>query len=352
MIMHLLLAHLRRRCALLCAAAALLALTYTNVVNAATCSSGPTPATLTITLSGGVIRPDPGLAVGALLTPLGTWQSMGTAIWRCSSMYSPFLKVNLTPLGRTHSAYSTYSTVFKTNVDGVGLVIFTNYYTLNGPGWEGNYYGVHTSWTRGNDIFGNGGVGVRFTLAFVKTGPISPGNVNMSGIIGQVGIGDLSGGSPTGYIANIAIAGGPEIIPPTCTIPDADIELPPTNAGQFKGPGSVSANRVFELVLTGCPKGFSAIRCSIALAPGIAVVDATRGILGLRGDSSAQGLALQIFDDRSQALSLNKPYAASSYNASVGGNVPLTLEAAWHQIDARITPGMAYSQAILTLDYQ
>ena len=147
-----------------------------------------------------------------------------------------------------------------------------------------------------------------------KTGPIAPGshqlNVNALRVL-------FDGALQSSLTLNqtIVVSG--------CTMPSVgnnqvDVAMAPTHVKDFSTAGSVGASKPFAITLQTCTAGrytsnypwnyFTGNFANVRLEPskGSTVIDAAQGIVGLRPESTATGIGVQILKNDSSPVALNQ----------------------------------------------
>lgn len=136
----------------------------------------------------------------------------------------------------------------------------------------------------------------------------------------------------------------------TCTTPDVNVELPPATVSAFKGVGSSTSLKPFELRVENCPPGMRSIGYSFA--PTTKVVDAVNGVVAVAANSTATGVGVQFLHPGNTPLQFGPLYSLDAYNTAVGGTYVVPMSAGLFQTDARVTPGTVNSAITFTMTYR
>lgn len=154
----------------------------------------------------------------------------------------------------------------------------------------------------------------RFYYWLYKTGPIAPGSHQLNLNALRVMFNGTLQSSLT-LSQTIVVAG--------CAMPSAgnnqvDVTMAPTNVKDFSTAGSAGASKAFAITLQTCTAGtysrnypwnyFLGNFANVRLEPskGSTVVDADLGIIGLRPESTATGIGVQILKNDRSPIALNQ----------------------------------------------
>lgn len=236
--------------------------------------------------------------------------------------------------GATKVEDEHYSTVFSTNIDGIG-------YTFYVPGagrWDNKKWGTIDPvyyFVPGSDDY---------TLSFIATSTVIGKGTITSGLYGERRLGDHASGTLE-TLANIYINGGN--IVSVCDVKDANISVPmgTISDSDFTGPGSNSAEVKFKVAVN-CPANSNVY----VTMGGTADSDMTDGsVLALTpGEGNATGIGAQILYD-STPLKLNEKLFMEK---TAGGDESLQFSARYIQTKPSITPGHANATGTLTITYE
>ncbi len=313
----------------------------------------PAASSYTLNIPSGNIAVSRDAPVGTFLTSFSSMTTLSTSLWKCSdndwpTMIEPVMRVELIPSGTFADGY----VAFKTNVEGVGLVMRAEGYLHSG--WNGYADKIGAAWLfLGGHYIGDNGTytfGARAEFALVKTGPIAGGKVQLTGVVAKAAM----RGSYTKTIVrevNILASGGPTFVSRGCSSSDVNVNLGEHGTSSFSGVGSRSTATDFQIDLTGCSSGMAGIQYRIDPAPGIDAIDSGRGIAGLSTASSAQGVGVQVTKPDESLVPFGTPLGASGYDASKGGQLSIPLRAAYVMLSPSVRGGQADSQMVFTLDY-
>lgn len=196
------------------------------------------------------------------------------------------------------------------------------------------------------------------TIELIKTGEITAG-----GVIGGTYTQYRAGSSAGPLLVDFQLASPVLVQPrvPTCkvTTPQVTVPMVDTVTAAFKGPGTTTLPRPFDLSLicSGGVKGSSTkafVTLTDVTAPGN-----TSTTLSLTKDSTATGIGIQVLKDNvllgfgpdSAAVgNVNQWYAGTVAEGQAQLKIPLS--ARYIQIAEKVTPGSANARATFTMSYQ
>ncbi|SIT41091.1 putative Fimbrial protein [Paraburkholderia piptadeniae] len=360
-----------------------------------TCT-GPSPGSFAITLPNDTYAvPRDDASTGRRIGPWTPFYVAGTNVWSCdvpSGLVAPptyywsasFLSL-LTPIGSYTENGITFP-LFKTNVDGIGIVIGSSVYETitSNPGviyltgWTNDFsgringYPVDISWSMGGGLgsldYSSGGpsyhypqtgmpIGFKLNFAFVKYGPVTGGTINLPGTIVQAGVSVTTTPNPlTNYvmapqqIANVTLVGGPTFAPVACATPNVTVPMGTHSNTEFSGVGPIStAPASFNISLNNCPAGINSIKYEIDAVT--TIVDASQSVVALDSASTARGVGVQLLDANGNALPLATQQTLPGYNTS-GGSYTIPLKARYYQTTAPVLAGTANTVMTFTMNYQ
>ncbi|WP_158515305.1 fimbrial protein [Paraburkholderia phytofirmans] len=273
--------------------------------------------------------------------------------------FEPLLQ---TPSGLTISSGGVRYTVFNTSVAGVGIAVGVSgisacstsaFRDLGTPNSGITLVPAPWVFTNGCTVgSGPANVGGQAQIAFVKTGPITPGTASggvlfeAAAVVGPFSTGAtlVSGMRKSFKVDSISFTVG------SCTIPDMPVSMGSYKASTFTGPNSSSNPIDFSVAVNSCPAGLNGIQYSFDAPSG--VINATAGVIALSSNSTATGIGLQLKDNSGNALKYNTNYTLSSYNKSTGGSYTIPLKASYYQTGKAVTAGSANGTLTITMTYQ
>jgi type 1 fimbria pilin len=152
----------------------------------------------------------------------------------------------------------------------------------------------------------------RVYYALYKTGPIEPGVHTLNQPAFRV-VFDGAVQTSLTLAQTVTVAG--------CAMPDVadnqiEVALPATQVKDFSGPGTAGPPQLFSISMHSCVRGsyatsypwnyFQGNYAHVRLDParGSALIDASQGIVGLKPDSTAKGIGVQILKDDNSAMQL------------------------------------------------
>lgn len=139
----------------------------------------------------------------------------------------------------------------------------------------------------------------------------------------------------------------------TCTTPDVAVDLGEAAVSDFAGVGSTTGTATsFDLAFNNCPAGLGGIQYYFSATNGL--VDASNGVIGLDGSSTAAGVAIRLTTQAGAALTFGSAnaYSLSAYDASSGGSYAVPLAASFYQTEAAVSAGSVDSSMTFTLIYK
>jgi major type 1 subunit fimbrin (pilin) len=233
--------------------------------------------------------------------------------------------------------------LYSTNISGVGIRVtrYSRIFPFSYPYTPADFKiaGAPYYW-----YFSSGPI---VTYVFVKTGPISGGIVTAADIpLVQMNLDSTDTEFTTMGSGQVTFTVG------ACITPDVQVLLDTVPVTAFAGVGSTAGAKPFNIAVNSCPPGLNTVRYQLDAASGIAVVDASRGVLGLDGAASASGVGVQVRDASNNPVPLGSMRATSGYNSSAGGSFTIPLKAMYYQVASSIRGGSVASQAVLTMSYQ
>lgn len=299
-------------------------------------------------------------------TLLSSWVSSPavTNYYTCSvsggtATGAEFQPLSLTPSGVKVSNNGVSTTVFNTNLPGVGIAIQVRTYA-NGCSWQpwqdlgtpGSVPGAGSPppapWV-GTNCSANGSRtnGGQASVALVKTGSITAGTVT-GGVLFQAGS-FIAPTMQSGMYQSFTVT-STAVTVLSCTTPNVTVSMGSYPAATFNGSGSSSNPVGFNVAVNNCPAGMNKIQYSFD-APG-GVVNVTNGVIALSSDSTATGIGLQLKDNSGNALKYDTQYTLGSYVTSTGGSYTIPLTAAYYQTGTAVTAGTANGVLTFTMTYQ
>ncbi|MBT2048484.1 fimbrial protein [Enterobacter asburiae] len=339
------------------------------------CSVDPSTPTInaTIALQGGNITAGEDLPNGTILFRQ-YFKPSRTSIALCTSTVIPwnlfrsmFYTVNPKPLSSWNSG-PWANKVYETGVPGIGVVAWMSNDIAPFNKQTGTHSGSSQSVITKSD----------FDIAFVKTGPISPGTIRGQDLptVAYEVLG--SSGTPA-RIININFNGAINVVAKTCTTPNPVIQMGAWNKDQqFKGVGSTSDWVNATINLTNCPRfhgimdaGQSnygsdsptdpggvgtpvANNLGLVLQPNTSIIDNTKGIIALQDQTgAASGVGIQVAYNNNatpQFATFNSEKKFAMTNSS-NTTVSLPLFARYYQTQTVVEPGVANATMTYTINY-
>lgn len=230
--------------------------------------------------------------------------------------------------------------IYTTNIPGIGIALCfvecmhdsraLNFAQYAVEGWQTSYPGANTH-------------GIQYhTASLVVIGPISPG-ILTGGVYGALGV-DSNTDIETVSLNSVEIQG------PSCSIDqkNLNIRFGSVPLDKFKGAGSVSDNKDFQLSFT-CNQTTN-IHITLQASQNNDTSD--NSIIALTNVGSpgvSDGLGLQIlYDNNPLKIGEN----TSLTNISGSTSKTLNFQTRYYQVKSRVTPGEANATATLNFIYQ
>jgi len=331
----------------LAALAALAILAGPGVAGAQTTCTG-TPQTFVLDMPARIAVPRD-VPVGTPLTP---WISSeaSTGWFQCTST-GPFTGLaSGVPIAYPTSTGMLYVsdggnwTVYKTNVDGVGIAVNARAYLGPCGGWFSwrNLTSLGPQ-ARCNKV-GLSQFGGQVRVILVKTGPVSGGTVN-GGLLAQIGAYPDAAGVMMSFQASSTV-----VDVAACTTPNVIVDLGSHRTNEFGGVGSALAPVNFNINVNGCPAGMAKIQYRID--PVTTVVDAGNAVVALGSGSTARGVGIQLLDGNGNPFPFSASLSLTGYDPANGGDYAIGLQARFYQTSAPVFAGTVKAGMTFTMSYQ
>ena len=246
---------------------------------------------------------------------------------------------------RIYGNATSYS-VFQTNVPGIG-VAFSGYNNYDGGYWMVDLGSRSNPWPWSGRQASTATYVLAGWLAaiLVKTGPVTTaGTVVLPSI--RAGVGEEWKLLP---IYKTYTFRPINVVPLSCTVADAMVELGDVASSQFHGVGSASRGTHFTLNVNNCPAGMRSI--SLRVHPTQGVVGGTDDVAKLDAGSTATGVGVQLQWANGDHLKLDGTTVIEAYQGQAM-NIPLNLHAAYYQTDKIVQPGTANASFEVTLFFE
>jgi major type 1 subunit fimbrin (pilin) len=236
-------------------------------------------------------------------------------------------------------------TVFQTNVPGIG-VAFAGTTGIDGGYWLINPGSRAFPWPWAGKTSHNGSYALqgRLSAVLVKTGPVAAGTVSLPSM--RAGVGEESNLLP---IYKTFTFSDIQIVPPSCLVSGASVELGDVATAGFRGVGTATGGRNFTLKLDGCPAGFRSI--DIQFHPANGAVAGYEDVSKLNGGNTAQGVGVKLQWADGSTLRWDSKLKVPGYTGQAA-DIQLKMNAAYYQIAPVIQPGTADASFEVTLFYE
>ncbi len=159
------------------------------------------------------------------------------------------------------------------------------------------------------------------------------------------------GSLPPGNEIEILLKGGAvSIIFGTCSALNQTIILAPALVDSFKGFGTTSRKRAFDVQLENCPAGFNRVGYLLTAMGG--EVPGIPGALKPAAGSTATGVAIRLTDASDAPATFGTSLPVTSYNKASGGSATVPMNVSYVQTEAAVLPGAVRGAVQVLLDYQ
>ncbi|QFZ85605.1 fimbrial protein [Variovorax paradoxus] len=140
------------------------------------------------------------------------------------------------------------------------------------------------------------------------------------------------------------------VISGTCSASNQTLTLAPAVVPQFKGPGTTSGKRAFNIQLENCPAGFNRVGHLLTAVGG--QVPGIPGALKPVAGSTASGVAIKLTDAGDAPAQFGTSLPVTSYNKATGGSATVPMNVSYVQTEATVLPGTVKGAVQVLLDYQ
>lgn len=179
-------------------------------------------------------------------------------------------------------------------------------------------------------------------LQIIKTGSIVSGAVIPPGTLGFYRVEEI--------LPLEIQTTGTTIISMSCETPAVHVEMGDDyTPDDFHQAGAIEKRVSFSLTLNNCPPGLKKVSYTLK-ATGSAVSE-SQGIVSLNPNSTAKGVALQLFDTGGRPIPLSVPQKFSSYDSN-GGNFKIPMSASYYRLPSEpLYPGTANAEVTFIMTY-
>ncbi|MFJ3448471.1 fimbrial protein [Pseudomonas sichuanensis] len=180
------------------------------------------------------------------------------------------------------------------------------------------------------------------SLQMIKTGSIVNGAVIPAGTLGFYQVEEI-------FPLEVQTT-GTTIISMSCETPVVHVEMGDEyKPDDFQHVGSIEKRVGFSLTLNNCPPGLKKVSYTLK-ATGSAVSE-SQGIVSLNPNSTAKGVALQLFDTSDRPIPLSVPQNFSNYDSN-GGNFKIRMSASYYRLPSEpLYPGTANAEVTFIMTY-
>lgn len=137
----------------------------------------------------------------------------------------------------------------------------------------------------------------------------------------------------------------------TCQTSDVAVSLGSQLTSSFTGVGSTSPAKAFLVTLNNCPPGAMGMNYRVdPLTPSVS--GSGESVVELDGNSSANGIGIQLLDDNDKPLALRTNIEMTDYDSGAVGNYQIPLKARYYQISTPVLPGQANTALTFSITYE
>lgn len=182
----------------------------------------------------------------------------------------------------------------------------------------------------------------RLKVELIKTGPIEAG----TGLSGLFYSGDVLGAA-SGFRSTASFGGG-SFTPISCITEDVTVRMPTISLASLTR-GTVAGRRRFQIAIH-CASSDALTGIDYQFSTSMPIVDATQGVIGLDGTSTAKGVGIQVTDEQSSPIQFQHRYTLSPFlPGQLQYQIP--LNAAYYSTGA-VQAGSVSSEMEFTLFYR
>lgn len=245
---------------------------------------------------------------------------------------------------------SSTAGVYKTNVPGIGFKIWDDFsgstITQNSPVSNDlkQWYKVSVSAWNGTAWLTN------VKLQFYITGPVATGKDTFSGVSVESWLGPSTSTSQSAHYQTLNISGSINVTAGTCDTSSFSVDMGTHKSSEFENVGSQSTPTSFSIALRNCASAVKSIYYMLTPPPGVQIQGSgANENLSLTSSSTADGVGVQVLDDKGSLIPLNTEIKFSGYNLSANDDIPLQVQ---YIRTGVVKPGTANSAVEFTMFYK
>ncbi|GJL38622.1 hypothetical protein TUM17576_54420 [Enterobacter hormaechei] len=243
--------------------------------------------------------------------------------------------------------------VYPTDLAGIGVKIwseFSGVYELDNEfDTPQAWYGTYNS--SGTAVYVNRGIKSVY-LQYYVTGPITAGVATLKSELVAWADSEISGVTSGLTYARMTINGTATFNYVTCETPNITVDLQKHNVQELFAVGVTSTPTPFNFVMNNCPKNLSSVNYTFRPAPGINLAGTGTGsYLTLSGDSTADGVGIQMLYDDETLVPFNNKIQYTGYVKATGGSYTIPMKARYIRTGP-LRPGTANSAVEFDMTYE
>ncbi|ABI39312.1 Fimbrial protein [Shewanella sp. MR-4] len=278
------------------------------------------------------------VSIGQQLALFGSFSGSASAL-NCG--YIPYMWLAFEqPMVKSSVTYNGYE-VYDTNVDGVGVQVYTTFGKTVMIGNTPKYWYQHNT---------SGGAAYLASIyvRFIVTGPLKSGVIQLPiPTIKALTSRYYSVVSSDSAIYNRMGFGSSIVTAPTCTVNNSEqtVLLPEVSTSDFLGVGTTAESVPFGIVLD-CDAGVSVY----ATVSDTNQLSNTGPNLSLDGSSTASGVGIQLLQS-GNPLSFGNPVYISGTGIPSASTYSVPFEARYVQTSTIINPGTVIAKTVISFSY-
>lgn len=281
-------------------------------------------------------------------TPVGSVMSVGSGSARtivCSGGASyTHLKFGtaLTP--------SDSSGIYKTNIDGIGIKVWDDFYSSDVVTVENNIKRWYLI-TNASSYIGGAWL-TNIKARYYVIGPVTAGNISVSNIVVEAWANTATTTSGGAMYNKLTMSGTAIVNASACETPDISVNLNKHKKSDFPSVGSTSATTPFTFKINNCSTGMTSVNYTFKPAPGITLNGSGTGqYLSLDASSTASGVGVQVLYENGANVPFNTKNVFAGYSKTIGGSYTIPMKARYIRT-GNIRSGSANSAVEFTMSYE
>ncbi|VTP16523.1 Type-1 fimbrial protein, A chain precursor [Phytobacter ursingii] len=261
-------------------------------------------------------------------------------------------------LGTTMTPSDYDPTVYKTNIPGIGIKIWSNWVMTSG--WPSGtpivtltdipqyWYSWPASATSAENRIA--GINVQFYII----GPVSSGTVTLPSPMVAAWANTGTGDTGAVKYSELKINSGNVIVTAAaCKTPDIHVDLQKHASSDFPTVGATSPATPFNFEIQNCDPNINSVNYTFKPAPGVSLVSDGNSDqhITLDSASSASGVGIQVLYNNDTLVPFNSKITYTGYNKTTGGSYTIPMKARYIRTGA-VTAGTANSAVEFIMTYE